>query len=215
MKRDSGARLLALVAEDHLDDVDGRAEVVGDVVRAPVDLRPRVLPRVEDRSHGPRQLVPGVLRERGSGLALVGPLVGLDEAGQVLGGQVDVLRGAALALQLRERVLEQVARDPVDDLAVHLDQPAVRVVGEAWVAGALGESADGLVVQAEVEDRVHHPGHRDRRSGANRDEERVLRIAELLAGLLLEPGEVLVDLVAEPVGQLAAARPCTRGRRRS
>ena len=68
---DAGSRLLALVAEDHLHDVDRRAEVVGDVVRAPVDLRPGSLPRIEDGSNGPRELVPGVLRERRAGLAFV------------------------------------------------------------------------------------------------------------------------------------------------
>ncbi len=201
---DTGSRLVALVAEDHLHDVDRRAEVVGDVVCAPVDLCPRSLPRVEDGSHGPPQLVPRVLWERCSGLALVRPLVGLDQGGQVLGRQVDVLGRAALVLQPRQRILEQMVGDPVHDLAVHLDQAAVRVVGEAGVAGALGEALDRLVVETEVEDRVHHPGHRDRGSGADRDEQRVLRIAELLAGLLLEPGEVLVDFLAEPVGQLAA-----------
>ena len=33
-----GTRSLALVAEDHLDDVDGGADVVGNLVGAPVDL---------------------------------------------------------------------------------------------------------------------------------------------------------------------------------
>ena len=51
-ERHARARLGALVAEDHLHDVDGGAEVVGDVVRAPVDLRAGVLPGLEDRAHG-------------------------------------------------------------------------------------------------------------------------------------------------------------------
>ena len=71
--------------------------------------------------------------------------------------------------------------------------------------GALGEPAHGVVVQAEVEDRVHHPGHRDRRARAHGDEERVVRIAEALAGLLLERGQVALDLGLEAVRELAAA----------
>ena len=96
--------------------------------------------------------------------------------------------------------------DVLDDLPVHQDQPAVRVVREALVPGSLGEPADGLVVQAEVEDRVHHPGHRDRRPGADGDEQRILRVAEPLAGLLLERGEMLLDLGLEAVGKPAAVR---------
>ena len=201
---DAGPRLVALVAEHHLHDVDCGAEVVGDVVRPAVDLGARVLPRLEDGAHGPAELVTCVLRERPARLARVDLLVGLDEAGQVLCRKVDVLRRAALVLQLRQRVLEQVPVDPLDDLAVHLDQAAVRVVREARVAGALGQAVRRVVVQAEVEDRVHHPGHRDRRSGADRDEQRILRIAELLAGLLFQRTDVRVDFLVEPVGELAA-----------
>ena len=132
-------------------------------------------------------------------------LEGLDQPGHVLRGQVDVERGAALVLQLREGLLEQMPADSVDDLAVHLDQAPIRVVGEPRVAGPLGEPAHSVVVQPEVEDRVHHPRHRDRRARAHGDEERVVRVAEALAGLLLERGQVAVDLGLEAVRQLAAA----------
>jgi hypothetical protein len=107
-------------------------------------------------------------------------------------------------LQPGERILEQVAVDPVHDLAVHLDQAAVRVAREARVAGSLGEPARGVVVEPEVEDRVHHPRHRDRRSRSDRDEEGVGRVAEALPGLVLQRAEVLLDLRLEPVGELAA-----------
>ena len=55
--------LVALVAEDHLDDVDRGADVVRDPVRAPVDLRARRVPRVEDGADGAGQLLARVLRE--------------------------------------------------------------------------------------------------------------------------------------------------------
>ena len=51
-------------------------------------------------------------------------------------------------------------------------------------------------LRPEVEDRVHHPRHRLARAGAHRDEQRVVGVAEPLAGLLLEPRERLVDLLA-------------------
>src|SRR5262249_60355370 len=61
---DARARAPALVAEDHLDHVDGRAEVVRDVMGSAVDLCARVVPGVEDRADCPRKLLAGVLRER-------------------------------------------------------------------------------------------------------------------------------------------------------
>ena len=90
-----------------------------------------------------------------------------------------------------------MAVDPLDDLAEHLDQAPVGVVGEARVVGARREPVGRLVVQAEVEDRVHHPRHRDGRARAHGDEQRVVGRAEALAGPLLEPAHVLVDLVLE------------------
>ena len=62
---DAGARVVALVAEDHLHDVDGRAEVVRDAVRAAVHLRPRRVPGVEHRVNGALELPAGILESPG------------------------------------------------------------------------------------------------------------------------------------------------------
>ena len=178
--------------------------VSGNVVRPPVDLRARRVPRVEDRANGARQLLARVLGEVVAGLVQIDPLVRLDQTVEVVVRELDVLLRAALGLQVRERLLEAVPVDPVDDLAVHLDQAPVGVVGEARVAGPRREPRERVVVQAEVQDRVHHPGHRDRGPGADRDEQRVVGVAEALAGLLLQRGDVLVDLGVEPVRELLA-----------
>ena len=45
-------------------------------------------------------------------------------------------------------------------VAVHLDEAAVAVVGEAAIAGLHAQRFDRLVVEAEVEDGVHHARHR-------------------------------------------------------
>ena len=66
--READARpgAVAPVAEDHLDDVDGGAEVVRDLVGAPVDLRAGRVPGVEDGAHRLLELGARVLRERAS-----------------------------------------------------------------------------------------------------------------------------------------------------
>ena len=126
-----------------------------------------------------------------------------DELLEIVGCEVRVLTGAALALERHKCALEPLRIDPVDHLAEHLDQPAVRVVGEPRVAGARREPGRGLVVQPEVEDRVHHPRHRHRGARPHGDEQRVVARAEALAGRLLEPAHVLVHFLGQPVGQLA------------
>ena len=202
---DTGARAFAAVAEHHLHDVDRRPEVVRDVVRPAVHLRARRLPRVEDRAVRPLELVGGALRELGARPLPVDRLEALNELAKVVGREVDVLLDSSLPLEIRQRLLEAVAVDAVDDLAVHLHEPAVRVEREAGVAGRRSQAFDGRVPEAEVQDRVHHPRHRDRGARADRDEERVRLVAEALPGSALEGGDMLSDLVVETVGDLASA----------
>ena len=199
-----GARTCALVAEDHLDDVHRRADVVGDVVRAPVDLCARRVPRVEDGPRRAAQLLGRILREGGAGLLLVDAAEARDQLAQLVGAEVDVLASAGARLEIDERLLEPMAGDAVDDLAVHLDQPAVRVVGEPRVARRCGEPLDCRVAEPEVEDRVHHPGHRDRSARPHRHEQRIERVSEALARPFLECRNVRRDLGVEPRGHLAA-----------
>jgi hypothetical protein len=96
--------------------------------------------------------------------------------------------------------------DAVNHLAVHLNQAAVGVVGKPCAAGGGRKSSNRLVVQPEIEDRVHHPRHRNRRAGPDRDEERVRRVAERRARDALEAFDVLGDLVLEAGGKVSTAR---------
>ena len=200
------ARALATVPEDHLDDVHCRAEIVRNVVRASVHVRARRVPRVEDGAVRAAELVARLLWKRASGVLLVDRGERGHQLAEVVGGEIDVLGDAARRLQIGQRLLEALAVHLVDDLAVHLDEPAIRVEREARVAGGRGQALDRDVVQAEVQDRVHHPRHRDRRTRAHRDEQRLRVVAEALARALLEGGYVLVDLPVEAVRNRSSAR---------
>ncbi len=200
----AGAGGLAAVPEDHLDDVHRRSEIVRDVVRGPVYLGTRRVPGVEDGAVRTSQLVARLLRERAPGLVLVDRGERGHELAEVVGGEVDVLGHSSRRLQIGERLLETMAGDLVDHLAVHLDEPPVRVEREPSVLSGRCQPLDRDVVQAEVEDRVHHPRHRDRRAGADGDEQRVAIVAEALAGPRLECRDALVDLLVEPGRNVSA-----------
>ena len=90
------------------------------------------------------------------------------------------------------------------DPAEHLDEPPVGVPAEPLVAGEGDQPLERLLVQAEVQDRVHHPGHRELRPRADAHEERVRRVAEALAGPPLDLAHRLQDVVPEPVRELLA-----------
>ena len=217
VKQTPGARGVALVPEHHLDDVDRGAEVVRDLVGAAIDLRARRLPRVEDGTGRPAELLRRILGKRLSHLALVGLLVGGDQPTQVVGGQVDVLADAPSLLQRLELALEQVAVDPVDDLAVHLDQPAVRVAVRSRglpVAAASPSTATSFRPRLRIVSIIPGietaaPERTETSSGSEGSPKR-------LPGTVLERADVLVDLPPELVRHLARChrRPAGVGRDR-
>src|SRR3989454_1525544 len=94
-----------------------------------------------------------------------------------------------------------------------LDESSVRVPCEPFICGPC-EGLDGRVVEAEVQDRVHHPGHRELGPGTDGDEQRLLGVPELSAALHLDGGQGLLDLL--PHSRREAARPgeCVAGFRR-
>jgi hypothetical protein len=209
---DAGPRVVAFVPEHHLNDVHGCPEVLGNPVGAAVDLGARRLPGVEDGPDGAVELLLRVLREVTPRRIVVDLLEALDELLQVVRPELHVLGDAAPLLQRPERLLKAMRVDAVDDLAVHLEEPPVRVVGEAGISGGRGEPLDRLVVQAQVEDRVHHPRHRHGGARADGHEERVVRVGEPLPGRLLESAQVLLDLLLEP-GRKPLARAHVRDAR--
>ena len=113
---------------------------------------------------------------------------------EVVSGQLGVERDAAGFLHLVDELLEVLLADFHDDVGVHLDEAAIGVVCEAGIVGLVCEGHDDLVIEAEVEDGVHHARHGGTRAGTDGDEQRVVQVAELLAGHFFQLLDVLHDL---------------------
>ena len=94
--------------------------------------------------------------------------------------------------------------DVEDDVAEHLDEAAVGVVGEARILGAGGQGLDALIVEAEVEDGIHHAGHGELGAGADGDEQRIVSGAELLSLQRFELREGGVHFLVHAGADLAA-----------
>ena len=137
MKATPGGAALAAVAEHHRLHVDRGAHGIVDVVQAAVGDRARRHPGAEHGADRAPQLLLDVLREGGAVLLLDDLLIGLDQAAQVVGAELGVEVVAVLPLDLLQLVLEQVVVDAEHHVAVHLDEAAVAVIGEARIAGAL------------------------------------------------------------------------------
>ena len=205
-ERDAGAGVVTHVAEDHGHDVDRRAQVVGDVLVVPVVHRALAEPRREDRLDGEVELLVRVAREVASGVGPDDRLELVDELAQVVRGQLRVLLDAPGVLLRLERLVEPLRLHLHDDPPEHLDEAPVGIPAEPLVAGQRDHPVERLLVQAEVEDRVHHPGHGELGARSDRHEERVRGVAEALAGQALDLADRRQDVVPQAGRQLLAGR---------
>ena len=63
-------------------------------------------------------------------------------------------------------------------IGIHLDEPAVAVIGKARIAGAVRQRHHGFIIQAKIEHRVHHARHRGAGTRAHRHQQRIACIAK-------------------------------------
>ena len=192
----AGGRIVATVAEHHGHDIDRRAvgHVRGDVELFAIVDRALAGPGVEDGLDRDLELLIGIGREGVSR----GVLDHLEEAlaglAQIRGREIDVLLGVGGLLDGGEFLVEGFVGHAERDLAEELDEAPIGVITEARIVGGTDHALQGRAVEAQVEDGVHHARHRHRRSRAHRDQQRIVRVAEALAGLLLQGAHLLVDL---------------------
>ena len=123
-----------------------------------------------------------------------------DEGFEVVGRQFSVEFDAAIILRLLQQVFETAVIDLQHDVAIHLDEAAIAVIGEAGIAGGFRQTFGDRVVHAEVQDGVHHPRHRGARAGPDRDEQRIRRIAETGADDFFDIRQRARDLRVQPIG---------------
>src|SRR6266478_702131 len=135
------------------------------------------------------ELAQGILGKRFAQLLFHLGLVSLDQLLPILRPQFGVEADAAIFLVEFQQFLEMMMVDAQHYMAVHLDEAAIAVIGEAGIAGAFGKPCCRLVVEAEIENGIHHAGHGDPGSRAHRNEQRIVGIAEFAPNLRLDRAE--------------------------
>ena len=210
----TGTRLRTGITEDHGLNVYGGAPGSRDAVFATVNDRAVIHPGTEDGAHGTLELVPRVGGEVEAGALFHHCLHAGDELLVVVGGELAVIGVGVVETLLLEVVDDGFKRidiftsgglDTHDHVAIHLNEAAVAIPSESWVLGRGLEGLDGIVVEAEVEDRVHHARHRVAGTGANGDEEReAFGVTKLGAHALFHLLDARLNLALELDGILAA-----------
>ncbi len=198
---DAGCRVVAGVAEHHRLHVHRRTQQAADIVQLAVLDGARVVPRPEDRTYAERKLLHRVSRE----IAPLGLLDHLAVAGhhllQVFRHQLRVQLISLGALHRFQLKLELVVVNTQHHVAEHLDEAAIGVPHETGIVGAGDHRLDRIGIQAEVQNGVHHTGHRGRGTGAHRDQQRIRAFAERLARRLFQTLERGLHLSADQIVQ--------------
>ncbi len=191
---DAGTGVLAEIAEDHGLHVDGGAEPVIDVIDAAIGLGALVLPTAEDGVASLNELFDRLLREVLAGLFLHQlPVLG-DDLLEGSGLQFVVELDLGALFDAVKDVLKLLLGNIENDVTEHLDEAAIGIISKAGIIAALGERFNGLVIEAQIQNRVHHAGHGELGAGANGDQERIVANAELLALQLFEARKRRVHL---------------------
>ena len=208
-ERHAGTGVVAGVAEHHGLDVDGGSPFRRNIVFAAIDDRAVVHPGAEHGTGRAAELVPRIVRKHLAGAFLDQGLEAHDEFLLVIGGELGVFDVRVILLVL-EGVNDGFERFVIfafallhaeDDVAVHLDEAAVAIPREAGILGGVFEREHRLVIQTEVQNRVHHAGHGIAGAGTDGDQERkALRVTELVAHDLLHVGNAGLHLRLEFLG---------------
>ena len=203
-KSHAGGAVAATVAEYHGLDVDGRPPGARNAVALAVEDRAFVGPRPEHGADGTPKLLVDILRERRAEPGGDEVLVVRDQPNEELRIEFRILLDSRFPLQAGEHLLERIrggfglGTHAEHDTRVHVNEPAIAVVGETRIARRRCQTLHGLVVEPEVQDRVHHPRHRLAGTGTHRHQERVHRVAEALALGPLQHGQLLAHGIGEP-----------------
>jgi len=123
---------------------------------------------------------------------------------QVIGGQLNVIGNALLFLHGVNELLKVFLADFHDNVREHLDESSVAVPSPARIAGLFGDDVHNLFVEAEVEDGIHHAGHRSAGTRADGHQQRIFHITEFFAGDLFHFADVLHDLCLDFIVDSAA-----------
>ncbi len=146
-----------------------------------VDVRAGVVPRTEYGFDSLEKLFLGVVGEVFAELRLVFCLELVSEAFKVVRSKVNVVFDALFFLHFVDKLLEIFLTDLHNDVREHLDKSSVTVPSPAGVARLRGDGIYNRLVETEVQNGVHHAGHRSSCARTNGNEQGIFLIPELLA----------------------------------
>ena len=190
----SGARILAKIAEDHRTHIDGRAEVIGDTLAATIQLGTFAVPRLENGAHGHVELLAWVLWEFTPALSADNVLVESHQFAKLICAHVTFRSNPRALHRMLERFAEELGRDVHDGTAIHGDQPPIRVPSKSLISRCFYEALHRCIIEPDVQDRVHHAWHGEDRTGTHGHQQWIVGVAQLATKCVFETAKCGSDL---------------------
>ena len=150
--------------------VDRGSQHVVDIIDTAIVLGSVVLPGAENGVARHDELIMRILREVALDMLLNDFLVFFDNFLQCFGIETGIKLYLFLFLLGVEDFVEGRLWNLQHHVAEHLDQTAVGIIGKARVVAAFRQGLDAVIVQAEIENRIHHARHGKLRTRANADQ---------------------------------------------
>ncbi len=157
-KSHPGSGVFPGIPEDHRLNIDGGAPLGRDAVLAAIDNRAVVHPGSKDRTHGPLELFPGVVREGFSRSFLDELFEAVDQFLDRICIQASVLDVALLGEQFLLESVDDFLKGFLifiggllhshDDITVHLNEAPIAIPSKAGVLTGGGQRLDRLVIEA-------------------------------------------------------------------
>ena len=147
----------------------------------PVGLRLLSHPRLEDRADGSPELFVGIFWERVACLFLKVFFIFDDQIAPAGSGHFGIVFHAEPFLHGPQACFKLILRQSDHHAGIHLYETPVSIVSKALVLCRPREARNRLIVQAEIQNCLHHSGHGARRTRAHADKQRVTRISQLLS----------------------------------
>ena len=135
-----------------------------------------------------------ITRKRLAGFTLNHRLIFIDNLLPTFSRDIGILNQILITLITCNHIFKFMMIDSQNHIAIHLDKPAIRIPRKTRITRARLKAFNRLVIQPQIEHRIHHPRHRYARTRAHRHQKRVLGIPELRAHLRLNPLHPLFKL---------------------
>ena len=200
----AGTGILSGISEYHGLNVYCRSQGCGNVIQLSVQDCSFVVPRTEYRLNRLHQLILRILWELSAQFCFYQFLVSLNDDLQILCLQIHIVFCAHFLLAAVKNLIEFGLRNFHYDVTEHLNETSVTVVSKTFVSGLGSQALYGIVIQSQVQNRIHHSRHGNRCAGTNGNQKRVLDVSELLSHYLFQFIQVFVHFPNDFLVQHAA-----------